>query len=111
IGRFYDEFVPSEDQQALRLKLRKGAETEEGFQHLVRRYVHRDGHLIFTESTAIPLFDDQHHLLKWRGIDRDITATRQADELVFKLSRALEQSPNAILITDLDGNIEYVNPA
>lgn len=111
IGRFYDEFVPSEDQQALRLKLREGAETEEGFQRLIRRYQHRDGHLIFTESTAVPLFDDQHRLLKWRGIDRDITATRQADELVFKLSRALEQSPNAILITDLNGNIEYVNPA
>lgn len=32
----------------------------------------------------------------------------QANELI-KLSQALEQSPNCIIITDLDGNIEYVN--
>jgi len=32
----------------------------------------------------------------------------QANELL-KLSQALEQSPNSIIITNIDGNIEYVN--
>ncbi|HUH43021.1 MAG TPA: CHASE domain-containing protein [Sulfurimonas sp.] len=32
----------------------------------------------------------------------------QANEL-SKLSQALEQSPNCVVITDLDGNIEYIN--
>ncbi|KFI23905.1 PAS domain S-box protein [Nitrosococcus oceani] len=109
IGRCYEEFIPIEEQEKLRSKMRQGVETGQGFQHLIRRYRHRDGHLVFTESTAMPVFDEQNSLLKWRGIDRDITATRRADELVFMLSRALEQSPNAILITDLKGNIEYVN--
>jgi sigma-B regulation protein RsbU (phosphoserine phosphatase) len=111
IGRFFYEIVPIEDQKALHLKMRESADRKQGFQRLIRRYQHQDGHLVFTESTAVPLFDDQNHLIKWRGIDRDITATRRTDELVFKLSRALEQSPNAVLITDLDGDIEYVNPA
>jgi len=30
---------------------------------------------------------------------------------LFKLSLAVEQSPNSIVITDLDGNIEYTNAA
>jgi len=34
----------------------------------------------------------------------------QAQELL-KLSQAVEQSPNTIVMTDLDGNIEYVNEA
>ena len=34
----------------------------------------------------------------------------QAQELL-KLSQAVEQSPNTIVITDLEGNIEYVNDA
>jgi diguanylate cyclase (GGDEF)-like protein/PAS domain S-box-containing protein len=34
----------------------------------------------------------------------------QAQELL-KLSQAIEQSPDTIVITDLDGNIEYVNKA
>jgi sigma-B regulation protein RsbU (phosphoserine phosphatase) len=111
IGRFSYEIVPLEDQKALHLKMREGADRKQGFQHFIRRYQHQDGHLVFTESTAVPIFDAQNHLIKWRGIDRDITATRRTDEQVFTLSQALEQSPNAVLITDLGGNIEYVNPA
>jgi diguanylate cyclase (GGDEF)-like protein/PAS domain S-box-containing protein len=35
---------------------------------------------------------------------------RQGEERLRKLSRAVEQSANAVLITDHDGVIEYVNP-
>ncbi|MGR6035195.1 MAG: PAS domain S-box protein [Candidatus Nitrosoglobus sp.] len=111
IGRFSYEIAPLEDQKALHLKMHEAAEGGQGFEHLIRRYQHKDGHLVFTESTAVPIFNAQNHLIKWRGIDRDITATLRTDELVLKLSQALEQSPNAVLITDLGGNIEYVNPA
>jgi PAS domain S-box-containing protein len=39
----------------------------------------------------------------------DITGRKQADEELARLSRAIEQSPVAVMRTDLDGNIEYVN--
>jgi two-component system sensor histidine kinase/response regulator len=42
-------------------------------------------------------------------IARDITARRKAEEALRKLSLAVEQSPNSIVITDLDAHIEYVN--
>lgn len=35
---------------------------------------------------------------------------RQGEEKLRKLSRAVEQSANAVLITDRDGTIEYINP-
>jgi PAS domain S-box-containing protein len=35
---------------------------------------------------------------------------RKAEEQLRKLSRAVEQSPSSIVITDLAGDIEYVNP-
>jgi PAS domain S-box-containing protein len=44
------------------------------------------------------------------GIIRDITERKQAGDQLRKLSLAVEQSPASIVITDLDGNIEYVNP-
>ncbi|MHB9008249.1 MAG: PAS domain S-box protein [Limisphaerales bacterium] len=44
------------------------------------------------------------------GIARDITAVRAAAVEVRKLSRAVEQSPALVVITDVKGNIEYVNP-
>ena len=41
----------------------------------------------------------------------DITARKVAEEKVRELSQAIEQSPEAIVITDLDANIQYVNDA
>lgn len=43
------------------------------------------------------------------GTVQDITARRQAEEQLRQLSLAVEQSPESIVITDLEGNIEYVN--
>ncbi|MFQ5713561.1 MAG: PAS domain-containing sensor histidine kinase [Candidatus Scalinduaceae bacterium] len=49
---------------------------------------------------------------KWNaiGIIRDITKRKKAEEQIHKLSHAIEQSPSTVLITDTEGNIEYVNP-
>ncbi|HJV22563.1 MAG TPA: PAS domain S-box protein [Holophagaceae bacterium] len=41
----------------------------------------------------------------------DITERKQAENTLRKLSRVVEQSPISILITDMHGTIEYVNPA
>lgn len=43
-------------------------------------------------------------------VGQDITARRQAEENMRKLSYAVEQNPISILITDTQGNIEYANP-
>jgi PAS domain S-box-containing protein len=40
----------------------------------------------------------------------DFTQRWQAEEALRKLSRAVEQSPVSVVITDPEGNIEYVNP-
>ncbi|WP_374327389.1 ATP-binding protein [Azonexus sp.] len=42
---------------------------------------------------------------------RDVSARLSAEEKMRELTQAVEQSPNLILVTDLEGNIEYVNAA
>ncbi len=44
------------------------------------------------------------------SVIHDITDKRKAEEQLKLLSRTVEQSPVAIEITDVEGNIEYVNP-
>ena len=44
------------------------------------------------------------------GVLRDISERKKSQENLHKLSRAVEQSSSTVVITDLDGNIEYVNP-
>ncbi|MFH0934082.1 MAG: EAL domain-containing protein, partial [Pseudomonadota bacterium] len=39
----------------------------------------------------------------------DITARKQAEDRIRKLSQAVEQSPESIVITNVDAEIEYVN--
>jgi hypothetical protein len=41
---------------------------------------------------------------------RDITARKEAEQEIHKLSYAVEQSPSTVIITDPRGSIEYVNP-
>ncbi|HEX2869092.1 MAG TPA: PocR ligand-binding domain-containing protein [Ignavibacteriales bacterium] len=41
---------------------------------------------------------------------QDITEHKKAEEQLRKLSRAVEQAPSSIVITDKKGRIEYVNP-
>jgi diguanylate cyclase (GGDEF)-like protein/PAS domain S-box-containing protein len=41
---------------------------------------------------------------------REVEQRRRAEMELRKLTRAVEQSPASIVITDLTGNIEYVNP-
>lgn len=45
------------------------------------------------------------------GVARDVTHSRQTEDAVHKLSSAIEQTADAVVITDLHGLIEYVNPA
>jgi PAS domain S-box-containing protein len=45
-----------------------------------------------------------------RAVGRDITRQRLAEELYLKLSRAVDQSPVSMVITDAQGRVQYVNP-
>ena len=45
------------------------------------------------------------------GINLDITERKQTEEQLIKLAQAVEQSPESIIITNLNGEIEYANEA
>jgi diguanylate cyclase (GGDEF)-like protein/PAS domain S-box-containing protein len=54
--------------------------------------------------------DASGRAVRMSGTHRDITAHKRTTELVRKLSLAVEQSGNMVVITDPGGVIEYVNP-
>ncbi|MDH5299602.1 MAG: ATP-binding protein, partial [Desulfobulbaceae bacterium] len=63
-----------------------------------------------SRTMAWPLFNDDNEVFRVILILHDITTLRQNEEQIRKLSRAVEQSPAAILIIDTDATIEYANP-
>jgi len=54
-------------------------------------------------------FDAKGKVVSMSGTIQDITAHKEAEATLTKLSLAVEQSPSSIVITDLNGRIEYVN--
>ena len=56
------------------------------------------------------IYDDDNNLVALEGFISNITDQKLAEEEIRKLSRSVEQSPTIVVITNLKGNIEYVNP-
>ncbi len=58
---------------------------------------------------GFPEFDPDGNLSSVVVNFHDITELKKTQDSLLKLSLAVEQSPNTIVITDLDANIEYAN--
>jgi sigma-B regulation protein RsbU (phosphoserine phosphatase) len=90
------------------------AVSRQSFHHLVNQYRHKDGREVFTESTGAPILDEQGRLVKWRGVDHDITARKAFEDALRVRNRAIESVHVGIVISDAQapGNPNiYVNPA
>ena len=74
-------------------------------------FVNPKGVNIFVSKSIIPLKDSEGQKAGIIGMYNDITNRKISEEELRKLSRATEQSPALIVITDTNGNIEYVNPS
>ncbi len=69
----------------------------------------RDGASFPVELTLMPAEEEGETIFV--AYIRDITEHRQREAELRKLVVGLEHNPSAIMITDVNGHIEYVNPA
>lgn len=70
------------------------------FHRIINCYSRKDGRRVFTESSGAPIFDDAGRLMKWRGIDRDITAEKEYEDRLRVSDRAIESLHVGITISD-----------
>lgn len=112
LGKHYTEFLTPQD----KANQQHYATSHRPFYALLSHYQHKDGHQILTESTGLPIINAEGELLKWRGVDRDITARMHfQDALIESEQRTrliIESSLNAIVIMDSYGIItDWNHPA
>ena len=69
----------------------------------------KSGRIVPMEINAVPVYRSGK-IVGFQGMMRDISERKQAEEEIRKLSTAVRQSPSVIAITDIKGNLEYVNP-
>lgn len=109
IGRSITEFVHEEDLIICYDAIRKMVETGERMSDVVYRVKHLDGSWRWHSSSGVALYNNKGDVIGIYGIARDITEKKQSDDLLRKFSFAIEQSPVSVVITDLEGRIEYIN--
>ncbi|MGZ8162242.1 MAG: PAS domain S-box protein [Methylobacter sp.] len=105
IGKHYTEFLTAQD----KVSQQSYAGSHQPFYALINHYQHKDGHEVLTESTGLPIISADGKLLKWRGVDRDITARKHfQDALIDSEKRTrliIESSLSAIVIMNSYGII------
>jgi len=95
------------DLQAKLKRLRAG----ESIEHYETVRMKKDGTRFNVSLRISAIRSDQGELLGISWILRDITAKKNAEFLIRKLSSVVEQTADTVMITDKAGKIEYVNPA
>jgi PAS domain S-box-containing protein len=73
-------------------------------------FIDKNGFQRWLLTSKLPLYDQRGKVSGLVGIGRDITEQKRASETILKLTKSIEQSPSTIMITDINGIIEFVNP-
>ena len=85
------------------------------FTKLENTNLHKDGRKVVIESSGTPIFDAEGRFRGYRGVDRDITDRKQAEEALRKSEenfRLIVENQNELVVkVDADGRFLFVNPA
>jgi PAS domain S-box-containing protein len=77
--------------------------------------IHKNGHKVDLETSAVPLIDANGNLLGYRGIDRDITERKQVEEALreseSRFKSLVMNSSDTITVLAADGTTKYQSPA
>ncbi len=74
------------------------------------RFLRRDGSSLFASVSARAVQDADGRIVRIEGSVMDISGRKKAEKQLKRFEIAMEQSPVAIVMTDIHANIEYVNP-
>ncbi|WP_028491140.1 EAL domain-containing protein [Thioalkalivibrio sp. ALE19] len=70
-----------------------------------------EGQRKWVRALGEPLFDAEGRIVGAQGAFQDLTRHRERERQLHRFRHIIEQSPAAVAVTDLEGQIEYVNPA
>jgi sigma-B regulation protein RsbU (phosphoserine phosphatase) len=71
----------------------------------------KNGGIYWVDTTIVPLLNDAGQCERFLAISSDVTAGKLQEQEVLLLSNAVDQTADAVFITDAAGIISYVNPA
>jgi PAS domain S-box-containing protein len=74
------------------------ASSQKPFKELENKNLHKDGHLVVLETSGVPIINRDGKFCGYRGIDRDITDRKQAENKLRMRARELKESNIALKV-------------
>ena len=84
LGKTPFDLMPEEEAEKIRKIFNEKVFNKEQIYGLENVNRHKDGHLVVLETNGIPILDQKGKLIGYRGIDRDITERKKAEEALKK---------------------------
>ena len=114
-GMNYKTFTPKEDIKAIFEAYNTVYRTGEPLRWFPMVEVKRDGTRVLVEDSVLPVRNDEGQIVGFRGVSRDVTERKLAEE-ALELQRAYFQqlfnnSPDAIVILDTETKLVEANKA
>jgi len=113
VGRTPFDLMPPDEAARVRRLFQEVAAAARPLEGLENVNQHKDGRRVVLETNAVPFFDTKGALLGYRGIDRDVTARKQAEtalqESEEKFRSLVENAPTGIVIVSDAFRFAYVN--
>ena len=104
---FYEILTPDEGREELRATFHECRRQGKRCQARERQCLHKDGSIIYVESSGVPFFNEQGEVAGYRGIDRDIGARKEHEEKVRLLEEQQRQSQKLGALGTLAGGIAH----
>jgi len=85
IGKNLRDFMPVPEGVRVSALFAELARTHAPINQFEKVNLHKDGHRVIVETNAVPVFDEHGALRGYRGIDRDITVRKQAEDAIKEI--------------------------
>ncbi|MHB8085762.1 MAG: PAS domain S-box protein, partial [Dehalococcoidia bacterium] len=107
----YKQYIPPEDISKVRETFIEIYRTGRPVLWLPLTNIRKDGSRVYVEDSVYPIKNSQGEVTGFRGLSRDVTEQRKAQEQLKLRALLLDTSTDSIVMHDFDGNFKYVNEA
>ncbi len=114
-GKTPFDFVVSEELEQMLKIFQDEVNLAKPFHAYENTYLHKDGHKVVIQTSGTPVLDDEENLQCYRGVNRDITERKQAEEALResekKYRNMVENAVEGLFQSTPEGRFLSVNPA
>lgn len=105
----WEERIHPDDKEKTIFDIKSNQNKETEFYENIHRLKHKNGSWVWILDKGRTIFDKNEKAVRMVGFHTNITKSQELKNELTKLKLAIEHSPISIVITNKDGNIEYVN--